>query len=206
MELLDLAASFSSLPLPKGNRIAIVTLGGGWGVITADMCAREGLDVPDLPDAILERMDKILPSYWSRSNPADIVGESDKTIPLTVMEEFMKWNGCDAVINLGIRGMGIYAKRLGESIRKVDHGYSDDFLNDAAKLLDSLEEEYIVRVAHMMEKYKKPILGVSLLEDGKHHTVYNVENCAFKSVFYPNPERAVKALSKMYEYYRFLNR
>jgi len=206
MELLDLAAAFSSLPLPKGNRIAIVTLGGGWGVITADMCAREGLDVPDVPDSMLEVMDEILPPYWSRSNPADIVGESDKTIPLKVMEEFMKWDGCDAVINLGIRGMGIYAKRLGESIREVDHSYSDEFLSDAAKILDSLEEDYIVRIAHMMEKYKKPILGVSLLEDKERQTVYSVENCPFKSVFYPNPERAVKALAKMYEYFRFLNR
>ncbi|MBW2648720.1 MAG: acetate--CoA ligase family protein, partial [Deltaproteobacteria bacterium] len=160
MELLDLAAAFSSLPLPKGNRIAIVTLGGGWGVITADMCAREGLVVPDLPDDILKRMDKILPPYWSRSNPADIVGESDNTIPLTVMEEFLKWDGCDAVINLGILGMRIFGKRLGESIRRADPGYPDELLNEGGKLLDSLEKDYIARVAHMMEKYKKPILGV----------------------------------------------
>ncbi|MEA1970323.1 MAG: CoA-binding protein, partial [Thermodesulfobacteriota bacterium] len=173
---------------------------------TADMCAREGLDVPDLPDDILERMDKILPPYWSRSNPADIVGESDNTIPLTLMEEFLKWDGCDAVINLGILGMKIFTKHLFESVRQADSSYSDEFLNDGAKFIDSLEKEYIIRVAHMMKKYGKPILGVSLLEDEKHHTVYNVENCAFKSVFYPNPERAVKALSKMYEYYRFLNR
>ncbi len=206
MELLDLAAAFSSLPLPRGNRIAIVTLGGGWGVITADMCIREGLDVPDLPDNILEHMDKILPPYWSRSNPADIVGENDSAIPLTLMEEFLKWDGCDAIINLGILGMKILGKRLGESIRRVDPDYSDEFLNDGAKLLDSIEKDYITRVAHMMEKYKKPILGVSLIEDEKHQTVYNVENCAFKSVFYPNPERAVKTLSKMYEYFRFLNR
>ena len=206
MELLDLAAAFSSLPLPKGNRVAIVTLGGGWGVITADMCMREGLDVPALPDDMLERMDKILPPYWSRSNPADIVGEQDNTISLALMEEFLKWDSCDAVINLGILGMKIFAKRMGESVRKIDPGYSDESLKSGMKLLYSLEKEYIDRVAQMMEKYKKPILGVSLIVDEKHHTVYNVENCAYKSVFYPNPERAVKALSKMYEYFRFLNR
>jgi len=37
MDLLDLAAAFASVPLPKGNRTAIMTLGGGWGVITADL-------------------------------------------------------------------------------------------------------------------------------------------------------------------------
>ena len=35
-ELLDLSAGFSSLPLPTGNRVGIVTLGGGWGVVTGD--------------------------------------------------------------------------------------------------------------------------------------------------------------------------
>ncbi|HPQ45157.1 MAG TPA: acetate--CoA ligase family protein [Syntrophales bacterium] len=206
MELLDLAAAFSSLPLPKGNRIAIVTLGGGWGVITADMCAREGLEVPTLPDEMLKRVDTILPPFWSRSNPADIVGENDTSIPLAVMEEFMKWDGCDAVINLGILGMKIFAKRMIESVRKADPNYSDQFLNDGAKLADMLEVDYISKVAHMMEKYNKPILGVSLLEDEMHHTVYTVEDCTYKSVFYQNPERAVKVLSKMCEYYRFLNR
>ena len=42
-ELLDLSAAFSSLPLPKGNRVGIVTLGGGWGVVTADECNERGL-------------------------------------------------------------------------------------------------------------------------------------------------------------------
>ncbi|HCY86097.1 MAG TPA: CoA-binding protein, partial [Desulfobacteraceae bacterium] len=48
MELLDLSAVFSSLPLPKGNRVAIMTLGGGWGVVTTDLCAEHGLEVPQL--------------------------------------------------------------------------------------------------------------------------------------------------------------
>ena len=51
-ELLDLSAGFSSLPLPKGNRVGIVTLGGGWGVVTADQCSEKGLVVPDLPEGL----------------------------------------------------------------------------------------------------------------------------------------------------------
>ena len=73
-------------------------------------------------------------------------------------------------------------------------------------MLEDFEEDYIAFVARLMEKYGKPILGVSLLEDEKRQTVFNVENCAFKSVFYPTPERAVNALKKMCEYYCFLNR
>jgi acyl-CoA synthetase (NDP forming) len=54
-ELLDLSAGFSSLPLPKGNRIGIVTLGGGWGVVTADECNEKGLVIPSLPNAIINK-------------------------------------------------------------------------------------------------------------------------------------------------------
>jgi hypothetical protein len=123
-----------------------------------------------------------------------------------VMEEFLKWDGCDAVINLGILGRRLFVKRLADSIRLADPGFSNDFLNAATKFLDDFEEEYIVHVARLMGKYKKPIFGVSLLEDENNQAVYNVDNCIFKSVFYPTPERAVKALARMYEYYRFLQR
>ena len=48
MTLLDLSAAFSSLPLPRGRRVAIMTFGGGWGVLTADLCYVRGLEVPKL--------------------------------------------------------------------------------------------------------------------------------------------------------------
>ena len=56
MELLDLSAAFSSLPLPGGNRIAIMTLGGGWGVVTADLCEQFGLEVPELPPELIDNV------------------------------------------------------------------------------------------------------------------------------------------------------
>ncbi len=64
MELLDLSAVFSSLPLPKGNRVAIMTLGGGWGVIAADLCMENGLVMPELSEDIIKRLDTMLPDYW----------------------------------------------------------------------------------------------------------------------------------------------
>lgn len=206
MDLLDLSAAFSSLPLPTGNRVAILTLGGGWGVITADMCARAGLEVPELSKEIIARLDSLLPPYWSRSNPADIVGETDNRLPLIIMEEFLKWDGCDAVINLGILGRRIFVNRLADSVQAADPSYSTEFLERARKYLDDFENHYIQKIAELMEIYKKPVFGVSLLTDEKDQTVYNIDNCTFKSVFYPTPERAVRALSKMCEYYRFLKR
>ncbi len=200
MDLLDLSAAFSSLPLPKGNRVAIMTLGGGWGVVTSDLCSQYGLEVAELSTEMIELMDKILPPYWSRSNPVDIVGENDPSIPMTIIEELLKWDGCDAVINLGILGRRILLKRLVDSILDADPTYTPEFLESVNKKLTAFDENYIKHIATLMEKYNKPVFGVSLLTDEKDKTVYRVEGCSFKGVFYPSPERAVKAFAKMYEY------
>ncbi|EFK96895.1 CoA-binding domain protein [sediment metagenome] len=206
MDLLDLSAAFSSLPLPDGNRAAIMTLGGGWGVVTSDLCSQYGLEVPELTSELIERIDRILPPYWSRSNPVDIVGENDPSIPMTVIEELLKWDGCDAVINLGILGRRILLKRLVNSVADADPTYTADFFERINKALSDFDEQYIRHIAALMEKYNKPVYGVSLLTDEKDKTVYRISGCSFKGIFYPTPERAVKAFAKMYEYKRFLSR
>lgn len=206
MELLDLSAAFSSLPLPEGNRAAIMTLGGGWGVVTADLCTQNGIEVPPLDDAILARIDTMLPPYWSRSNPIDLVGENDLDLPLAAMEELLRWDGCDAVINLGILGRRIFVKRLTEATAAADPDLSPEFLELACQTLQTFEKTYVQRTAELCAKYGKPVFGVSLLREDGDRTVYNVDDCEFNGVFFETPERAVQAFAKMVEYRRFLNR
>jgi acyl-CoA synthetase (NDP forming) len=206
MQLLDLAAAFSSLPLPKGNRVAIMTLGGGWGVVTADLCEACGLEVPDLSAEMIKQIDEILPPYWSRANPIDLVGENDMSIPMTTMEALMKWDGCDAIINLGIMGRRHLASRLADSVRVADPTCPEDFLDQMNKLLDDFEAQYIYKIVSMMSEYQKPVLGVSMLKDENDLTVNNVKGFRYKGVFFPTPEQAVISLSKMYEYHKFLSR
>jgi len=206
MDLLDLAAAFSSLPLPEGRRAAIVTLGGGWGVVTADLCADYGLVVPELSAKLIDKMDRMLPAYWSRSNPIDLVGDRDPSVPLTALEELMKWDGCDAVINLGIMGRRIMVKRFGESVLKADPQYDEAFVDQMNQQFLNFEKQYIAHIVNLMGKYHKPIFGVSLLPDEKNQTLYRVTGSAFKGVFYPTPERAVKSFAKMVDYNRFLKK
>jgi acyl-CoA synthetase (NDP forming) len=206
MELLDLSAAFSSLPLPGGNRAAIVTLGGGWGVVTADLCSQFGLCVPELSDDIIQDIDKILPPYWSRSNPIDLVGERDPSIPRTVLELLLKWDGCDAVINLGTVGRLKVLKNLTESVLKADPTYSSEFIKKIHRDFKKIEKDDIRQIIGLMERYHKPIYGVSMLPDEKHHTVYSDKKHSVKGVFFPTPERAVRAFAKMVQYHKFLSR
>ena len=206
MALLDLGAAFSSLPLPKGNRAAIMTLGGGWGVVTADLCSQFGLAVPELSERIIKEIDKILPPYWSRSNPIDLVGERDPSIPQAVLELLLKWEGCDAVINLGIVGRQKVFKTMGQSVLKADSTYSPEFIKQIHNDLKKFEKKYIAQIVGLMEQYDKPVYGVSMLPDEKYQTVYPVKKYAFKGVFFPTPERAVRAFAKMIQYQKFLSR
>ena len=206
MALLDLGAAFSSLPLPKGNRAAIMTLGGGWGVVTADLCARFGLEVTELSNDIIQEIDKILPPYWSRSNPIDLVGERDLSLPRAVLELLLQWDGCDAVINLGIVGRRQVLKGHQASVLKADPTYSPEFIKKVHREFIRFEKEYIAQIIGLMEKYNKPVFGVSMLPDKKHQTVYPHKKHPFKGVFFPTPERAVRAFAKMVQYQKFLNR
>jgi acyl-CoA synthetase (NDP forming) len=206
MDMLDLSAAFSSLPLPKGKRIAIMTLGGGWGVVTADLCSIYGLEIPDLTPEIKTRLDEILPSYWSRSNPVDLVGERDTTLPMKIMEELVRWEGCDAVIHLGILGRKIMVNRLAASVRDADPDYTSEFLDSVNRAASAFEEEYLVHIVNLMEQYKKPIYGVSLVTDQKNQTVFRFKNHIYNGISFPTPERAVKSCSKMLEYQRFIDR
>lgn len=97
-------------------------------------------------------------------------------------------------------------KRFAESVLKADSGYSAEFLNQINAQFLEFEDAYIKHIVALMDQYQKPIFGVSLLPDEKNQTLYRVEGSPFKGVFYPTPERAVKAFSKMVDYHRFLKR
>jgi len=100
-ELVDLARTFGNLPLPKGKRVGIMTLGGGWGVVTTDLCAKEGLELPPLSRETLERIDQILPSFWSRSNPVDMVGTVRRKTHFDISEVLARDPNFDTIITLG---------------------------------------------------------------------------------------------------------
>ncbi|MBW1990002.1 MAG: acetate--CoA ligase family protein, partial [Deltaproteobacteria bacterium] len=206
MDLLDLSAAFSSLPLPRGNRVAIMSLGGGWGVVTSDLCNEYGLSVPDLSPEILAEIDQILPPYWSRANPVDLVGERDHTLPVKVSELLAAWDGCDAVINLGILGRRHGLLRMVQSAVAADPGADADFLYMLHEHLGEFEQNYARHLIGLMEKYEKPILSVPLITDDTDKTLLHFEGRKYAGVAFKTPERAVKALSRMWEYRDFRDR
>ena len=76
-ELFDAAATLARTRSPNGNRLAIVTNGGGAGVLATDRLIEEGGHLATLPEATIAKLDKVLPATWSHGNPVDIIGDAD---------------------------------------------------------------------------------------------------------------------------------
>lgn len=60
----------------NGNRLAIVTNGGGPGVMAADRAAEMDVSLPDLSPQTLQALNAVLPAHWSHGNPVDILGDA----------------------------------------------------------------------------------------------------------------------------------
>jgi len=76
IELFDCAELMAKQPIPSGSSLAIITNGGGPGVMATDALAEYGIEPVSLSQETLKKLDEFLPSYWSRGNPIDILGDA----------------------------------------------------------------------------------------------------------------------------------
>src|SRR4051794_7400928 len=74
-EAVTIAAVLTTSPLPKGDRVGVVTVSGGGGIWAADTVSTQGLQVPELPSPIQAEIRKLLPSYGAARNPIDVTAQ-----------------------------------------------------------------------------------------------------------------------------------
>jgi acyl-CoA synthetase (NDP forming) len=199
--LMDCAKAFSHYPLPRGNRVGIITRGGGWGVITADFCEENGLVVPPLPEKIIKKFNQILPKYWSHGNPVDLVATISHDPYPECLEILSRWEGIDAIIALG-------AGRRGFTYRYSKDVTGPQEVMDAIRMASTfieqrnqIPDEMLKGVRQLIVKSKKPIIVVAIGSEKSH----KLNLADYQVVSYPTPERAVRVLWQMYKYSRFLN-
>jgi len=75
-EVFDAVETLSIASPPKGNRLAVLTNGGGLGVLTADALVDQGGQLAQLSSESLEQLNQVLPATWSQRNPVDIIGDA----------------------------------------------------------------------------------------------------------------------------------
>ena len=76
-ELFDAATTLARRSPQRGNRLAIVTNGGGAGVLATDRLIEEGGRLAPLSGETIAKLDAVLPATWSHANPIDIIGDAD---------------------------------------------------------------------------------------------------------------------------------
>jgi len=99
-ELLDAAVLLSSQPLPRGNRIAVVTNAGGLGILCADACEAAGLSLPPLEPATTAALARVVPVEASSANPVDLLGSATAGTYEVALPIVLADPGIDAVIVL----------------------------------------------------------------------------------------------------------
>jgi acetate---CoA ligase (ADP-forming) len=74
-EAVAIAALLATNPLPKGDRVAVLTVSGGAGIWGADTVSLQGMQVPELSAPIQAEIAKWMPSYGSARNPIDLTAQ-----------------------------------------------------------------------------------------------------------------------------------
>lgn len=99
-DLFGAVETLSMARLPAGERLAIITNGGGIGVLAIDQLVAEGLEPATLSSATVERLSRVLPRTWSHANPIDLVGDADGRRYARALEAVLAGDEADAVLVL----------------------------------------------------------------------------------------------------------
>jgi len=198
-ELMNVGLGFLCQPLPKGRKVGIVTLGGGWGALAADACAKLGLEVVKLSDEMLNELDSFLPAWWSRNNPIDLVAGAMGDEMLRVIEILARWDKTDSIISLGIQvppiAFAAYPKEEEERKQSIQV-VKDAFINA------------FQRIKEISEKYGKPIITAAEmpLPQGEHSLEQDIIRGVSKLNMrnYTMPDEAAMVLRAMVQYSEYL--
>lgn len=121
-EMFDLAMAFSHQPIPRGNRVAIVTNAGGPGIIIADACEAHGLEVAELSEATRAHLAAHFPEEASLRNPVDMIASARAQSYRVAVEAVLADPGVDAVIAAFVPPLGVRQEDVAEAIVDVAAG------------------------------------------------------------------------------------
>jgi acyl-CoA synthetase (NDP forming) len=193
-ELCDVVYALLNCPLPRGNRVGILSLGGGPGALTAESCEKEGLSIGTLESATVKKIDNYLPARWPRRNPIDMAGPSaaEFSVVAELLWPLIEDNNIDIVFLLApiIMDKAMLTGRMGLKPEEVAAYQKKD-------------ENNLKTVRAKMEQYGKPVVlmwqwrGIS--SDSEMSSLFRRE----KMMVYDNARRAARVMNLMVWYGRY---
>ena len=99
-ELFDAVETLAMAPSFVGDRLTILTNGGGMGVLATDTLLDLGGRLAALDAATLAKLDAVLPRTWSRGNPVDIIGDASGERYAAALNVLLGASDSDAILVL----------------------------------------------------------------------------------------------------------
>lgn len=124
-ELFDAAGLLCHQPLPRGRRVAILTNGGGPGILTADACAARNLVIPPLSEKTVSRLREFLPAEASLANPIDMTPGPGAKEYRQALEVLLEEENMDILIVIFIPPVRTRAEDVAAAIRDIAPRYRE---------------------------------------------------------------------------------
>jgi acetyl coenzyme A synthetase (ADP forming)-like protein len=175
-ELFDVATLLSNQPLPTGRKLAIVTNGGGPGIIAADASARNGLTLPQFSSETEKKLKSAALRDININNPLDVTAGSTPDEFCHMLQILADDDGSDAVLALFVPPVAIQLSEMENAIRNV---------------------------APIYWRRRKPLLACFLGERGLKAKLGSQGRFVPS---YPFPEEAISALVRAIEYVETRNK
>jgi len=118
-QLFDVARLLADQPVPAGARVAILTNGGGLGIMSADACETSGLQVPEPGAATVAGLRAFLPAEASLKNPVDMIASASADSYQRALALLLDDPGIDAVLVLFVHPMVTSATAVAHAITQA---------------------------------------------------------------------------------------
>lgn len=197
-ELFDVASALSRQPIPKGNRVCIVTNAGGPGILATDALISNGMEMPSLSPATVKELKTFIPAEASFSNPMDMVaGAGPKEFKLT-LDTVKNDSRYDAIVPIFVPPVTVnqleVAKKIHESLKDTDKTVLACFMGAGEK---PAGVEYLEK--HNIPVYIYPeSLAKTLSIICRHHLWLKKPKGKIKN-FKVNSEKVRKIIDKAYK-------
>jgi len=191
-ELCDVVTALLAQPLPRGNRIGILTVGGGPGVVATEACEKEGLTIAPLSSSTMEKLNSWLPPRWSHGNPVDVAGITARRrgLVFSSLWALMEDENVDAVL-LQLPVV-LSAARLSSVLR---------FNAEETREFQEMQKESLSMVKERVKEYGKPVFVTTLVRDEEAASFLHTAGIPA----YHSPRRAARALSHLVWYRHYLD-
>jgi acyl-CoA synthetase (NDP forming) len=153
-DVLDLLQAFYYLPLPRGNRVAIVSGMGGMGVAIADNCMEYGLEVAELTEVTKKRLDQFVPEVGTcPDNPVDLgMGSAfNRQLYIDTAEALGRDENVDTII-------------------MTTGSWQPNYVNQVMQAMKGVEKPIVfvtTQGLRIMMEEPRPVKGVAIYDDGR---------------------------------------